>query len=120
MRIGAIGLVILATALGACGFHPLYGGDPGTGVGDDLANVEVATIPEAVGQQLHNRLLDLINPGGRPVDPSFILNVDLIESSERLAVAKSELATRANYRLTARYFLRESGGDGVNIVNKLA
>ncbi|MDP6804221.1 MAG: LPS assembly lipoprotein LptE [Rhodospirillales bacterium] len=111
-----------ALALGACGFRPIYGdGDRVGAAYGELSAVRIEPIEDRVGQQLHNHLLDLLNPTGRPTEPTYALFVDLVGGTVGLAVAKNELATRANFRLTARYRLLPANGDvtllsGSNVV----
>jgi LPS-assembly lipoprotein len=96
---------LVAILLAGCGFRPMYspGGD---GAGHpELAAISIEPIPDRVGQQLHNRLLDLINPRGRPVQSRYILKTELTETIEEIGFRKTELATRANLRLRANFAL---------------
>ena len=86
------GLLALLLGLAACGFQPIYGRSGGTDIQADLTQVEVLPIADRVGQQLHNHLLDSLNPFGRPVNPSYRLRIKLTESRRELAVQKTELA----------------------------
>jgi LPS-assembly lipoprotein len=52
-------------------------------------------------------LRDRLNPGGPPAQPLYVLDVQLKESIEQLAIRKDETATRANLRLSAEYKLRQ-------------
>ena len=113
-------VLICAAWIAGCGFRPLYA-PVESSAAKELALVEVAPIADRIGQQLQNQLFDLLNPGGRPVGPRYILHVDLRGSSEGLSVAKSEIATRANYRLTASYSLVDTAdGRTVTSGKKLA
>ena len=112
-RTGA--LLCCALLVGACGFRPLYGGYRDGTAPAELATVKIDTIHDRIGQQVHNHLLDLINPRGRPVEPRYRLRVTLSEGIERLAVQKSELATRANFRLIASFVLHPVDSDQVLI-----
>ncbi len=105
-----LSLLACAVILAGCGFRPLYGGNAKGGPSAELASVKVAPIADRIGQQLHNHLLDLINPRGRPRQPRYTLKVQLREGIEHLAIQKSELSTRANLRLVASYFLVPTGG----------
>ena len=107
-------LLLAALGLGACGFRPLYGtAADGTSSFDDLETVQIAPLPDRVGQQLHNLLRDRINPRGQPRTPKYVLRITLQERSERLAVEKDETATRTNLRLSARFNLLELDSDAV-------
>ena len=99
--------VILCCVLlvGACGFRPLYGGYRDGAAPAELAAIKIDSIQDRIGQQVHNHLLDLINPRGRPAVPRYRLRVTLSENIGKLAIRKSELATRANFRLIANFVL---------------
>ena len=100
------GLAFAAVLLvAACGFRPLYEKPGADRPPTALTSVEVAPIADRIGQIVHNHLLDLINPAGRPRQSRYRLFVTLKESTERLAIQKTELATRANFRLLATYSL---------------
>jgi LPS-assembly lipoprotein len=105
-----LSLLACAVVLAACGFRPLYGNSAGSEASADLASVGIAPIADRIGQQLHNHLLELINPRGRPLQPRYTLRVRLSEGIEHLAVRKSELSTRANLRLVASFSLSPAGG----------
>ena len=107
-----LGAALLAALvlLEACGFRPLYGSRETGAAAAELAAVEIKPISERVGQQLHNLLLDRINPRGRPGNPRYILKITLTQGIERLAVRKTAFSTRANLRLTATFSLAPAGG----------
>ena len=112
----ALGSALLAALvlLGACGFRPLYGSKERGAAAAELAAVEIKPIADRVGQQLHNLLLDRINPRGRPAEPRYILKIRLTQGIERLAVRKTAFSTRANLRLTAIFDLEPAaGGDSL-------
>ncbi|MGZ8996791.1 MAG: LPS assembly lipoprotein LptE [Rhodospirillales bacterium] len=102
----------MATAsilIGGCGFRPLYG-EPepmsgAAGVGTELAAVEIAPIPDRVGQLVRNDLLyhmDASEGGGAA---AYRLDVRLTERISELAVERTGFATRSNLRLAASYRL---------------
>ena len=95
--------VLLITA--ACGFRPLYAPSANGDVIRGLANIRILSIKDRVGQNLHNQLLDLLNPVGPPARPDYVLRIRLSESKERLAIRKSAFATRANLRISAKFTL---------------
>ena len=104
-RFGGVTAVVVM-ALTACGFEPLYG-DRGArpGAVSQLAAVEVAPIPERIGQVLRNDLLDLISPFGAPAQPNYRLEVRLDFDREGLGFRPDEAITRINLRLGASYRL---------------
>lgn len=96
----------LALLLAGCGFEPLYGqrrGDPGTTA--DLAAVEVGPIPDRVGQQVRNRLLDLLAPRGGRDRPHYRLDVLLSEERTGVLVEPDDTASRVNLTLSADFTL---------------
>ncbi len=101
-------LLFLMLSLAACGFQPIYGGSTPSGVRTSLAMIEVGLIEDRVGQQLRNELVRRLHPDGRPVKPSYRLQVNLSIGKRDLALKKSEIATRANLRMTAAYTLRKN------------
>ena len=103
VRTSLVIAVLLLT--GACGFRPLYAPSANGDVVKGLANIQIVTIKDRVGQNLHNQLLDLLNPTGRPARPDYVLRIKLRESKERLAVRKNAFATRANLRINAQFRL---------------
>ena len=98
-------LAVAVSLIGACGFRPLHGGGSRSEVAAELSNVRVQAIPDRLGQQVHNQLLDRVNPLGRPADTRYVLIVGLRDNIQELAVQRSEIATRANFRLNATYSL---------------
>ncbi len=101
----ALVLGLCALIVAGCGFQPLYGGGRNSEAATEFAAIRIEPISDRIGQQLHNHLLDLLNPRGRAVDTKYVLLVELMGSTQGLAIAKSELATRTNYRLNATFQL---------------
>lgn len=106
----AIALLAALILLEGCGFRPLYGSRQAGAASVELAAIEIKPISDRAGQQLHNLLLDRINPRGRPAQPRYVLTVRLSQGIERLAVRKTAFSTRANMRLTASFELSPAGG----------
>ena len=105
----ALVLFAAALAVSACGFRPLYGTSSTGATAEELALVKIEPIPDRVGQQVRNELVDRFNTGQSPASTRYILYVTLHESTQQLAVQRNQLATRANYRLGASYYLVEGG-----------
>lgn len=101
-------LLIAAGLLAACGFHPLYGTRPAGDAAADLALVRVEPIPDRIGQQLRNELVDLFDTRVAPEGARYVLSVRLSESTQNVAVERSQLATRANYQLTGNFTISDS------------
>ncbi|HEC14767.1 MAG TPA: hypothetical protein ENI72_03320 [Rhodospirillales bacterium] len=95
--------------LGACGFRPLYGQSGGQTALSDLSSIRIEPIADRLGQELHNNLLDLLTPQGRPQKPRYSLKIKLSQSKKTLAVQKSAFATRANLIIRAVFSLSAVG-----------
>jgi LPS-assembly lipoprotein len=103
--------LLLAAPLGACGFEPLYGDHGGVGGNTNaaLASVRVAPIANRAGQLLYNKLRDRLNPRGKPVEPTYVLEVKLDEQSQQLLLEPDQTASRTNLVLRAEFQLRRIG-----------
>ena len=110
---GTVALLVCLILLGGCGFRPIYGTATQGNTAAALASVDVEPISDRVGQILHNHLLDLLNPRGRPERPRYRLSVNLSESVERIAFRKTEVATRANLWLRVSFTLQGAAGESV-------
>lgn len=96
----------LALVLAGCGFTPMYAAsDNGTGLADQFSTVQVAPIPNRVGQVVRNGLMDRLNPHGPPGAPLYRLEVTLAEAVEGFGFRPDEAITRENLRLDATYRL---------------
>ncbi len=91
-------------ALAGCGFRPLHSQNSG-GSAAHLAEIRITPIADRIGQQIHNLLLDKLNPMGPPATARYVLTVTVSESLQNLAVRKDELATRANLVIRANFSL---------------
>ena len=111
----------LVFTLGACGFRPLYGTTGDRDVADTLSQIEIAPIPDRLGQQIHNGLLSALAPRGPQGTPRFALKVTVTEGISSLAVKKSAFATRADLQLRSDFQLTElQTGRGLFSSNSLA
>jgi LPS-assembly lipoprotein len=108
MRRAALIFGVILPILAGCGFQPLYGSHGGTrNLPADLARIEIGPIPDRLGQQVRNNLLDQINPGGEPGVPGYRLEVKLDLNRQDLGYRKDESITRVNLRLVASYQLKD-------------
>lgn len=110
----------LALALAACGFKPLYmkeAHDPG--VAADLSSIRVlnvrANAPEhdRLSQQMHNLLLQRLNPEGAPARPLYRLQTSIAVTKERTGIQITEEATRARLTVAANFSLYDAGSNKV-------
>ena len=97
-------------ALGACGFEPLYGGgQTKQGVTfAELSKICVDPIDHRAGQLVRNHLADRLTPTGRTGPKRYRLGVNLVWSSEGLALARDETVTRYNVQLEALFTLTDT------------
>jgi len=109
LRIAAA--LAFAFAASGCGFHPLYGdsGDT-TQNAEKLAAIYVDPIPERLGYELRNTLIDLFDSSGRPSEDSYRLHVTLTQKSQGVAVQNDAAITRFNDTLTVTYVLSDMKG----------
>jgi LPS-assembly lipoprotein len=107
-KLGALGLLLFLTA---CGFRPLYeaGGSSGA-MQEHLASIEVAPIPDRLGQQMRNRLLDRLNTGGVP---RYRLEVTLAQESEGYGIRPDAAATQEQLTVYATVKLVDLNGEGL-------
>lgn len=103
-------LVIALLSLTACGFRPLHGRtqEVSSTATEQLALIKIERIPDRLGQEFHNALLDRITPKGQPSKPRYFLRVSATENIQELGIRKDETATRANFRLQVEYTLYDS------------
>lgn len=89
----------------ACGFEPLYGERDESAISPAFGSIAVAPIEDRVGQQVRNRLLDLLTPKGTPNRPAYRLVVDLERGTTPLLIQLDNTATRFNLSLNAAFSL---------------
>lgn len=104
---GLLGLSVLTLA--ACGFRPLYGGDlGGAAITAELGTVRIGELDDRLGQMVRNELLDLVTPLGQVPNARYVLQIDLFEEKEGLAIERDATITRFNLTLTASYDLLDA------------
>lgn len=104
LRLAFVGLAVAPT-ITACGFQPLYGTVGGGRVKQQLASVEVNTIPGRVGQKVRNEVIFGLTGGGYPASPDYRLDIVIRESQSSSLVKITGEATRHIYKLQAEYKL---------------
>jgi LPS-assembly lipoprotein len=98
----------LLLALGACGFHPLYGTrgiDPM--VNEELASIQVDPLRDRQGQLIHNALLKALTPEGTPARPRYHLQVVYTITEAQQALRTDDTATRDVLYYNVMYRLYE-------------
>ncbi len=109
-RVFAVSFAIaLASFVGACGFHPLYGSAPNERSARDVfASIFVDPIAgERIGYDLRNSLIDGLQGAEKPSQAQFRLKVSVSQYTQGIAVANNAVVTRYNYTLDANYTLSD-------------
>lgn len=107
--------IALSVLLGACGFRPLYGVPdmPKGTMQGTLRSIYVEPMPERLGYQMRNALIDLLDAKGEQAGATYRLRVTLTQKSEAIGVQSQRTPTgitqtaitRYNDRLIAEYEL---------------
>ncbi len=99
-------VTVLACVLAGCGFHPLYGDYGGSvKVGGSLKSIYVEPIPDRLGYELRNTLIDLLDSSGRASGAAYRLQITLAQKSEGIALQNDATITRYNDTLDVTYEL---------------
>jgi LPS-assembly lipoprotein len=100
---------VAAPVLAACGdgdFRPLYGPTAsGEHLQDALAKVDVAPIPNRVGQRIRNELIFHNSGGGESPKPAYRLEIVIREGINSTLVTKEGEAYSQVYNVQAGYQL---------------
>jgi LPS-assembly lipoprotein len=95
-------------ALAACGFKPVYGVDSAgksPAAVQQFAAIEIPPMPNRLGQQMRNLLIDSLHPSGAATDYRFRLDTSVTEAVVDLGLQQNSTSTRGQVRLTVRYAL---------------
>jgi len=77
-----LGFGLTATLiLQGCGFHPMYAGRD-SAMGATLSAIYVEPMPDRLGYELRNSLIDLLNGSGSPAGASYRLKLSFSETSQ--------------------------------------
>ena len=104
--------------LSGCGFQPVYGTHQAApplstnqAAATALSQIDIAIIPDHVGQILRNDLIDRLYRNGYPSNPIATLNIKKLEESKtELDLTKSSEATRSQLRIKTNMQLVDSSG----------
>jgi LPS-assembly lipoprotein len=114
-----LGILILLSALTACGFQPLYvqrsgntawyyNDDFDTSISEEMAQIKISSIADRFGQQLRNELLDIITPLGTPKHAKYRLTAKLAsKTSTQQAMRHDVTATNERIKYLVSYTLFE-------------
>ena len=99
-------LFFVGFILASCGFRPVYDGrGDGNVAVRGLERIEIAPIPDRIGQMMHNDLSTLLQPKGLVGPATHGLSIEIDESTRHLNIQKDATATRANLIIKATYVL---------------
>ncbi|MHB1204232.1 MAG: LPS assembly lipoprotein LptE [Rhodospirillaceae bacterium] len=96
--------------LGGCGFTPLYGEhsvSAGPGVVAEMSHVAIRQLPDRQGMRLRQVLREELQPHGSDGPSQYDLDVTLTTRVEELGVRKDATSSRANFILSASFYLSE-------------
>ena len=98
-----IKVALLIIFLIGCDFQPLYGTRGNSIITGEMKFIEVSPISDRMGQTLRNHLIQNFKPLDNLKNSKYVLNIQLSENKQNLAIKKSEIATRANLIIIANY-----------------
>ena len=106
-----IAVLGLARGLAGCGFHPLYATPHGS-MRQDLGAIYVEPVPDRLGYELRNSLIDVLDARANSAGAVYRLRLTLAEKSDAVGVQSQTVGTitqtaitRYNDRLTVNYEL---------------
>ena len=102
---------ILAAALllAGCGFHPLYGGMNGQ-MAATLSTIYVEPIPDKIGYELRNKMIDLLDGPGTTAGAAYRLKLELKQTTQGNALQNDATITRYNDTLRVSFTLTDIAG----------
>lgn len=100
---------LLAVLLSGCGFHPLYGG-ANAGMQATLSTIYVEPVPDRLGYELRNKMIDLLDGPGTPQGARYRLKLSLTETTQGIALQNDATITRYNDTLRISYSLTDMSG----------
>lgn len=103
-------LVLLALlAVAACGFQPVYGKYSAAQVAStQMQTVRLRPIPDRMGQQMSNKMVDRLYTTGRPKHPLYDLEITLTPQERSIGIQKDATATRGELLMTANVAIYSS------------
>ena len=111
-----LGLLAPLLTLGGCGFKPVYGvnsaGKSPSAV-QQFAAIEIPVMPDRLGQQMRNLLIDSLHPHGADTDYRYKLSVGITEAVINLGLQQNSTSTRGQVRLTVKYALTDTSNGKV-------
>ena len=96
------------SVLAGCGFTPLYGAHSANhapAVISQFAAIEIPPLPDRIGQQMRNLLIDALHPNGAAGDYRYRLSVAITKAIVNLGLQQNSTSTRGQVRITVKYSL---------------
>ena len=101
--------ILVALLLAGCGFHPLYGG-MNRGMSATLSSIYVEPVPERLGYELRNTMIDLLDGPGTASGAAYRLKLGLTQTTQGIALQNDATITRYNDTLKVTYELSDMAG----------
>ncbi len=102
-------LAFAACALAGCGFTPLYAGNDGAAVQQQMNTVAVGIIPDRTGQMLREALQTQLDGGSAPTQELYVLSVSYSIATEGIGVQQDTSTSRNRFIATASWRLAPIG-----------
>jgi LPS-assembly lipoprotein len=107
-----LSICAVAVGLSGCGFRPLYGehslgGSPG--VTEEMSHISIRPIADRQGMRIRQILREQMQPRGLEGQSIYDLDVTLTSRVEELGVRKDATSSRANFILSANFYLSQGG-----------
>lgn len=100
--------------MSSCAYQPIYGTKKSqtgkaseTSASKGLSEIEIANIPDRVGQILRNDLIDRINYNGYSSETRYLLQIGLAESRSDLGLKRDGSSSLYVYKITANVTLSD-------------
>jgi LPS-assembly lipoprotein len=110
-RLSGLAILGLLSLLAGCGFKPVYGvnsaGKSPSAV-QQFASVEIPVMPDRLGQQMRNLLIDSLHYSGSAGDYRYKLAIGIKEAVVNLGLQQNSTSTRGQVRLTVKYTLTDT------------
>jgi LPS-assembly lipoprotein len=121
-RARSLAIAGILSLLAGCGFKPVYGvnsaGKSPSAV-QQFASIEIPVLPNRLGQQLRNMLIDSLHPDGATGDYRYKLAIGIKEAVVSLGLQQNSTSTRGQVRLTLRYSLIDAESSKVVLTETL-
>lgn len=98
-------LVAVGLALSACGFRPMDAHAPNQAGSPELARIDIAPIPDRIGQVMRAGIDRRLNPTGAVADTAYVLRVTYTKTTASRGLRSDDSAARNDFILSATFQL---------------